>query len=356
MGWVIKMCELQFIKSLKQNLTDRDLEEFFKLMEFGSLNNKNAFGFFNHNHTFKEKGTFNLKRFKHKKLLNEGFIVGHNRFTTSGSEDKNFNNHPFEIDEFVLSHNGVLFNDEELRKEFKIKSKIETDSFVILWLINHYFKKSKKNNRVKKMTDAIKRTTLKISGSYSVFVYDKEDKNLYYFKNSKTDFKFCLLGNSLLIGSTNKENLKHIYLNKKYIFDEDAFKKRVFKDAKDETIYLINDDVIIKEIGVFEELNEYVTEYPQYTTTYPKTQKGVLNYASDVENGEFDVDLDGEIEYILNDLFGYCVNFEILNKDVVKIKDDGAVKEYPYFTNYKTDKKGYIYVKIDEILNLQYRS
>lgn len=47
-------------------------------------------------------------------------LIGHTRHSTQGSEKKNYNNHPF-LGEckntiFALAHNGVLYNDDELKK------------------------------------------------------------------------------------------------------------------------------------------------------------------------------------------------------------------------------------------------
>lgn len=44
--------------------------------------------------------------------------MGHTRFTTQGDQKFNHNNHPFRGyagTEFALAHNGVLYNDRELR-------------------------------------------------------------------------------------------------------------------------------------------------------------------------------------------------------------------------------------------------
>jgi len=362
------MCEIEFIKRIDGNLNSKDIEEFFKLMEFGSLNNADAFGFFNHTHLFKEKGIFNLKGFRYKKLLAGGFIVGHNRLTTTGTEDKNYNNHPFELNDFIMVHNGIISNDEDLRKKFKIKSKIETDSYVILWLINHFFNKSKRKNRVKKMKEAIKKTTKKIEGSYSVFVYDKESCDLYYFRNSGTDFSFCLLDNKILIGSTTENNLKHIYLNKKYIFDSDLFDERIFKETEEETIYLINDEVIIKEIGEFEEVyNWYSSETTEEEEkkTKKKRDKGDYdfynkehdiygNYADNVIKDVEDCDLHIEIEHIFNNLLGYSPFFEVINNNqILKITDDKSklLSELKHLLGDYEYKDGYVYIDIDLFLN-----
>ena len=67
-------------------------------------------------------------------------IMGHTRMTTKGNERRNYNNHPF-IGyaggiTFSLAHNGVLYNDEMLRKAYGIPdTKIETDSYIAVQLI-----------------------------------------------------------------------------------------------------------------------------------------------------------------------------------------------------------------------------
>ena len=60
--------------------------------------------------------------------------------TTQGSEEKNYNNHPFLGQaggrQFALAHNGVLHNDLMLRRSLKLPhTKIETDSYVAVQLI-----------------------------------------------------------------------------------------------------------------------------------------------------------------------------------------------------------------------------
>ena len=67
-------------------------------------------------------------------------IMGHTRMTTQGRASRNRNNHPFfgeaggEL--FALAHNGVLWNDDILRRSKHLpKTKIETDSYIAVQLI-----------------------------------------------------------------------------------------------------------------------------------------------------------------------------------------------------------------------------
>ena len=67
-------------------------------------------------------------------------VMGHTRMTTQGNEARNENNHPFLGKAggrpFALAHNGVLWNDKDLRQELKLpKTKIETDSYIAVQLL-----------------------------------------------------------------------------------------------------------------------------------------------------------------------------------------------------------------------------
>lgn len=68
------------------------------------------------------------------------YIMGHTRMTTQGSARKNQNNHPFAgkagDSRFALAHNGVIFNDLELRRSNGLPmTAIETDSYIAVQLI-----------------------------------------------------------------------------------------------------------------------------------------------------------------------------------------------------------------------------
>ena len=67
------------------------------------------------------------------------YIMGHTRMTTQGSEKKNYNNHPFQGKAggvpFALAHNGVLYNDHELRRSRRLVSISFLKIFLHLHLI-----------------------------------------------------------------------------------------------------------------------------------------------------------------------------------------------------------------------------
>lgn len=91
-------------------------------------------------------------------------VLGHNRSETQGTYRNKHNNHPIITNKVIGVHNGVIGNDDILFSSYinKIKRKAEVDSEIIFRLIDYYA------NRLKECTsEAIKRTTFKLNGSYA---------------------------------------------------------------------------------------------------------------------------------------------------------------------------------------------
>lgn len=118
-------------------------------------------------------------------------VIGHTRFTTQGSEKRNCNNHPFEghcgTESFALAHNGVLYNDRELRREQHLPpTSIETDSYIAVQLLEQGQQLD---------TENIKRMAELVEGSF-VFTILKNDNTLFLVKgnNPLTLYHFPALG------------------------------------------------------------------------------------------------------------------------------------------------------------------
>jgi glucosamine 6-phosphate synthetase-like amidotransferase/phosphosugar isomerase protein len=111
--------------------------------------------------------------------------------TTQGSERYNYNNHPFNgccgREKFALAHNGVLYNDRELKRTYNLpQTEIETDSYVAVQLLEQY----KKLN-----FNSIKTVSELVQGSF-VFTILKDDGTLFLVKgnNPLTLYHFPPLG------------------------------------------------------------------------------------------------------------------------------------------------------------------
>ena len=110
-------------------------------------------------------------------------VMGHTRMATQGSEKLNFNNHPFygrANGSFALAHNGVIYNDEQIRKTENLPlSHIETDSYIAVQLIESKHELS---------FDSLKYMAEQLHGSMTITVLDSAD-NLYIVKG---DNPLCL--------------------------------------------------------------------------------------------------------------------------------------------------------------------
>lgn len=111
-------------------------------------------------------------------------VMGHTRMTTQGNAKYNENNHPFPgrcgNQFFALAHNGVLHNDRELRREYRLPdTRIQTDSYVAVQLLEK-----------EKVLDfgSLKRMAEEVAGSFAFTLLDS-DENLYFIKG---DSPLCL--------------------------------------------------------------------------------------------------------------------------------------------------------------------
>ena len=112
-------------------------------------------------------------------------VMGHTRLTTQGNAVHNRNNHPFAGCvpgvRFALAHNGVLRNDQSLRKSRGLPdTRIETDSYIAVQLLERH----------RALTpDSLRSMAESVEGSFVFTVLDDRD-NLYFVRG---DNPLCLL-------------------------------------------------------------------------------------------------------------------------------------------------------------------
>ncbi len=70
-------------------------------------------------------------------------VLGHTRLPTSGSEHDNRNNHPIIAGRVVGTHNGMLFNDTSLAKDYHLTPCGEVDSEVLFLMAGRAFHQGK---------------------------------------------------------------------------------------------------------------------------------------------------------------------------------------------------------------------
>jgi glucosamine 6-phosphate synthetase-like amidotransferase/phosphosugar isomerase protein len=111
-------------------------------------------------------------------------VMGHTRFATQGDKKQNYNNHPFAghaDKEFAFAHNGVLWNDKELRRDKVIPDTyIDTDSYIGVQLIEKQGKLD---------FDSLQYMAETVEGNFTFTVLDQTN-SLYIIKGSNP---MCLL-------------------------------------------------------------------------------------------------------------------------------------------------------------------
>ena len=112
-------------------------------------------------------------------------VMGHTRMTTQGNEKYNYNNHPFYGEtgdiSWSLAHNGIIYNDKELRKEKQLPvTAIETDSYIAVQLIE-----SQHNLDF----ESLRYMAEQVQGSFNFSILDDRN-NLYLIKGNNP---LCLL-------------------------------------------------------------------------------------------------------------------------------------------------------------------
>lgn len=149
-------------------------------------------------------------------------IIGHTRHATQGSEQKNYNNHPFmgycENTKFALAHNGVLWNDKTLRSRYGIApNRIETDSYIAVQLLEKYGTFNFQN--IGEMAETV-------NGSFAFSMVDESD-NLW------------------LVKGDNPLSIVHLPKQKMYVY---ASTNSILFNALNETEFLA--DIIAKDFDV----------------------------------------------------------------------------------------------------------
>lgn len=203
------MCEINFIKPIKSKVQQEDIKSLESMLLSSSEDNKDGFGIFSDKGFYKSADKFTSSKTQTKEIkklfLKSNFIIGHNRFATTGKV-KIINSHPFSNSRFIWIHNGIIDNKNDIEK--RLNQKYNVDSEVIGNLILDYCKEYD-------IIKALKYAIEELKGSFSVFIYDKKENRLYYFKHEAIFcFKLIKIGNrKIIIGSTEYDNMNNIYSN-----------------------------------------------------------------------------------------------------------------------------------------------
>ena len=218
-------------------------------------------------------------------------IMGHTRLTTQGNQKFNFNNHPFygrADKEFSFAHNGVLYNDVELRKEKNLpKTNIETDSYVAVQLIEQ--QKKLDFNSLKNMAETVQ-------GNFNFTILD-EDNSLYIVKGSNPMFLIHFEEIGLYVYASTESIMKN------------ALKKVSIKNIPYTKIETTHGDIIRIDS------NGYITRF-EFENKEDFRYASWLRYSYD----DFEDDYYNQHEQLLFDM---CNTFGVDEDDIALLLDYG---------------------------------
>ncbi len=221
-------------------------------------------------------------KLKISKGESSSLMIGHTRWATHGKPNIK-NCHPHIIDNLSLVHNGVVENYDDLKKNkiFKnVQFKSETDTEMILRLIQIFYKSNT-------LVDAIKKTSKLIKGS-NAFVcsnIDKGNDELVAYKNN-TPLYFGLKKNGEKVFSSDVNamlvSLKgYYYLNNNDIIQITKKNVILYNDKKKKIVLTKIPNTKFKKAKVtssshtYSEIKEQRKIIPNYLKNFEKIYKVV---------------------------------------------------------------------------------
>ncbi len=243
-------------------------------------------------------------------------IMGHTRMATQGDKSRNFNNHPFSGTaggiSFAFAHNGVLWNDRELRHDKKLPdTHIETDSYIAVQLLE---------SQEKLDFDSLRYMAETVEGNFTFTVLD-EANSLYIIKGSNP---MCLL---------HFESLGlYIYASTESIMKNALRKVGLYKFASEKIEVDEGDILRIDRNGEitrseFEPKlyrSKYISWYGDAEPYYGVHEEMLLAYCSCYGVDSSDVELLLEYGYTCDEIEDMLVDHALLHETLQAIKfEDG---------------------------------
>ncbi len=234
-------------------------------------------------------------------------VMGHTRLATQGNQKFNQNNHPFfghaDLD-FAFAHNGVLYNDAELRKVNKLpNTNIETDSYVAVQLLE---------SQDKLDFDALRYMAEIVEGNFTFTVLD-QNNSLYIIKGSNP---ICLL---------HFESFGlYIYASTESIM-KNALRKVGLHKFASEKIEIVEGDILCinKTGGItrseFEPKlyrSKYMSWYGNDEPYYGVHEELLLAYCGCYGVDSSDVELLLEYGYTCDEIEDMLMNYELIHETV----------------------------------------
>lgn len=158
-----------------------------------------------------------------KDLDSNIFYCGHYQAPTSSARKwKAETSHPFEHGNWIVAHNGVITNVEELQQKYAPESKIIVDSNIIPMLLTHFdtdASDAQVSNEI-----AVKLALEKICGTFAVWIINTKTKRCFIARQGSTLFLNSKTGSFSSVECKSSGWMKAI---EGYVYEIDLKKKAV---------------------------------------------------------------------------------------------------------------------------------
>tara|TARA_R110000851_G_scaffold47405_3_gene114942 strand:+ start:1053 stop:1718 length:666 start_codon:yes stop_codon:yes gene_type:complete len=135
-------------------------------------------------HICKSEGVVNLNENKYSHL-DLKYIIGHTQAPTSCERDFTVNTtHPFEVGDWLVAHNGVLSNFNELKSKYVPWHTNNVDTSIIPALLNEF----KNDDNTAKSISLISRVLNLLKGTFAVWILNTDTAKLFLARSGSTLF------------------------------------------------------------------------------------------------------------------------------------------------------------------------
>lgn len=166
-----------------------------------------------------------------KDLKSNLFYFGHFQAPTSSVRKWNAaTSHPFEYGNWIVAHNGVINNFEQLMQTHCIKEKLKVDSNIIPVLLSLFEKDAADAALDNELT--IKAVLQSLQGTYAVWIINKQTHRAFIARQGSTLFANTHTGSFSSIECKSKG---WISIPEGYIYEIDLKKKKMMPVSKIET-------------------------------------------------------------------------------------------------------------------------
>lgn len=241
-------------------------------------------------------------------------VMGHTRMATQGDKSQNFNNHPFSGTagdiSFAFAHNGVLWNDKELRHDKKLPdTHIRTDSYIAVQLIE---------SQNKLNLDSLRYMAETVEGNFTFTVLD-QNNSLYIIKGSNP---MCLL---------HFESFGlYIYASTESIMKNVLRKIGLYKFASEKIEMVEGDILCINKTGgitrsEFEPKlyrSKYMSWYGNDEPYYGVHEELLLAYCGCYGVDSSDVELLLEYGYTCDEIEDMLMDYDLIHETVRVVKGE----------------------------------